>query len=79
MKIVGHGADWVNQNGEAKTLCLVEDPIEDILSKESPLQYNIQDYEYLSSTAILAMAEPGTIAFLGLGLVGIGFTRRRTT
>jgi len=54
------------------------DPITDILSKDSPLEYNIEDYEYLSSTTILAMAEPGTLAVLGLGLVAIGFTRRRT-
>jgi len=78
VNIVGHGSGWVNQNGQAKTQCLVMDPITDILSKDSPLEYNIEDYEYLSSTTILAMAEPGTLAVLGLGLVAIGFTRRRT-
>ncbi|MGB0632033.1 MAG: VWA domain-containing protein [Alphaproteobacteria bacterium] len=77
VNIVGHGARWVNQDGQAKTQCLVIDPVTDILSKESPLQYNIEDYEYLSSTTILAMAEPGTLAVLGLGLVAIGYSRRR--
>ena len=78
LNIIEHGSGWVNQNGLAKTLCLVMGPITDILSKDSPLEYNIEDYEYLSSITILAMAELGTLAVLGLGLIAIGYTRRRT-
>ena len=77
VNIVGHGSGWLNQDGQAKTECLVLDPVTDILSKPSPLQYDIADYEYLSSTAIVAMAEPGALAALGLGLVAIGWSRRR--
>lgn len=76
VNIVGHGDGWVNQNGAQKTGCLVMDPSTDILSKPSPLQYDINDYAYLSST-LIAMPEPGMIAVLGLGFAFIGFTRRR--
>lgn len=76
VKIVGHGTGWVSQNGQARTDCLVTD-VSDILSKPSPLEYDIADYAYLSATTILAMAEPGSLAVLGIGLVAIGFARRR--
>lgn len=76
VNIVGHGDGWVSQNGQAKTSCLVDD-VSNILSKPSPLEYDIADYEYLSATTIVAMAEPGSLAVLGLGLVAIGFARRR--
>lgn len=75
VNIVGHGDGWVNQNGQARTDCLVND-VSNILSKPSPLQYDINDYAFLSST-LIAMPEPGTIAVLGLGLACIGFARRR--
>jgi hypothetical protein len=35
------------------------------------------DYEYLSTTTLVAMAEPGSLIVLGFGLVAIGFARRR--
>lgn len=74
--VVGHGNGWVNNNGQARMDCLVTD-MSNILSKPAPLQYDIADYEFLSATTILAMAEPGTLAVLGLGLVAIGYSRRR--
>ncbi|CAN0530208.1 unnamed protein product, partial [Laminaria digitata] len=43
VNIVGHGSGWVNQNGQARTECLVTD-VSDILSKPSPLEYDIADY-----------------------------------
>ncbi len=76
VNIVGHGSSWVTQNGQDKTDCLVTD-VSNILSKPSPLEYDINDYTYLSATTILAMAEPGSLAVLGFGLVAIGFARRR--
>lgn len=77
VKIVGHGDGWVTQNGQAKTQCLVTD-VTDILSKPSPLEYDINDYAYLSATTLVAMAEPGSLVVLGLGLFALGFARRRT-
>lgn len=76
VNIVGHGDGWVNQNGQARTECLVMDPGANILSKPSPLVYDFNDYAFLSST-LIAMPEPGAIAVLGLGLACIGFARRR--
>ncbi|MFT5485645.1 MAG: hypothetical protein ACI9JL_001420 [Paracoccaceae bacterium] len=75
-KVVGHGDGWVAENGAQKVGCLVND-VGDILSRPAPLEYDIADYEYLSATTIVAMAEPGSLAVLGLGLVAIGFARRR--
>ena len=77
LHVVGHGSGWVNNNGQARIDCLVTD-MSNILSKPAPLQYDIADYEFLSTTTILAMAEPETLAVLGLGLVAIGYSRRRT-
>ncbi len=77
VRIVGHGDGWVNQNGQQKTECLVNDPVADILSKTSPLAYDMADYEYMSTTAIIAMAEPGALALFGAGLLTIGVARRR--
>lgn len=76
--VVGHGGGWVSQNGADKMACLVEDPSLDILSKPSPLVYDMNDYSYLSATTMVAMPEPGTLAVLGLGIAIIGFARRRT-
>lgn len=77
MNIVGHGDGWVAQNGQQRTDCLV-DSVDNILSRPQPLQYDIADYEYLSATTLVAMAEPGSLIVLGFGLVAIGFARRRT-
>lgn len=77
VKVVGHGTGWLTQNGQQKTQCLVND-VSDILSKPSPLEYDINDYAYLSATTIVAMAEPGSLVVLGLGLFALGFARRRT-
>ena len=77
LHVVGHGSGWVNNNGQARMDCLVTD-MSNNLSKPAPLQYDIADYEFLSTTTILAMVEPGTLAVLGLGLVAIGYSRRRT-
>jgi hypothetical protein len=76
MNIVGHGDGWTNNNGQDRTECLVES-VDNILSKPQPLQYDTADYEYLSATTLVAMAEPGSLAVLGLGLVAMGFARRR--
>ena len=76
VNIVGHGTGWVDQNGQGKTDCLVTD-VSNILSKPSPLEYDINDYTYLSATTLVAMAEPGSLAVLGLGLMAMGFARRR--
>lgn len=77
VKVVGHGNGWSDEGGPEKVGCLVE--LEsDILSKPAPLEYDINDYAYLSATTLIAMPEPGTLAVLGMGLAVIGFARRRT-
>lgn len=76
MNIVGHGNGWVAQNGQQRTDCLVNS-VDNILSKPQPLLYDMADYEYLSTTTLVAMAEPGSLIVLGFGLVAIGFARRR--
>lgn len=75
-RVVGHGTGWVAQNGADKMDCLVDDPSVDILSKPSPLVYDMNDYAYLSETMV-AMPEPGTLAVLGIGIAVIGSARRR--
>lgn len=76
MNIVGHGDGWVANNGQQRTECLVNN-VGTVLSKPQPLQYDIADYEYLSATTMVAMAEPGSLVVLGMGLVAMGFARRR--
>ena len=75
MNIVGHGNGWVAQNGQQRTDWLVNS-VDNILSKPQPLLYDMADYEYLSTTTLVAMAEPGSLIVLGFGLVAIGLALR---